>query len=99
MYESTATAAANKLGLKVQVLTVGEVGELDGAFKSAQTNKAQGLLVLPSALLNAQRLAIIRLAAAYRLPTFYEFRAYVEDGGLMRWTKYSGDVPPRSVLR
>ena len=90
IYEATASAAANKLGLKVQVLTVGEVGELEGAFKSVQANKAQGLLVLPSALLNAQRLAIIRLAAAYQLPAFYEFREFVEDGGLM---SYGPSIP------
>jgi len=90
IYEATASAAANKLGLKVQVLTVGEVGELEGAFKSARANKAQGLLVLPSALLNAQRLAIIRFAAAYQLPAFYEFREFVEDGGLM---SYGPSIP------
>jgi putative ABC transport system substrate-binding protein len=41
--------------------------------------------VLPSPFFNAQRRQLIELAARYRLPAFYEFREYVEDGGLMSY--------------
>ena len=43
------------------------------------------MLVLPSPFLNAHRHTLIRLAANYRLPAFYEFKTFVRDGGLMSY--------------
>jgi hypothetical protein len=41
--------------------------------------------VLPSPIFNAHRKRLIELAARYRLPAVYEFKNYVEDGGLMSY--------------
>ena len=89
-YESIAIAAAKELGLRIQVLVAGQEGDLDAAFKSARAGGAQGLLVLPSPYLNAERQAIVKLAATYRLPALYEFGEFVEDGGLM---SYGPNIP------
>jgi putative tryptophan/tyrosine transport system substrate-binding protein len=80
-----AATAVDKLGLTVQILEVSEVGDFEGAFRTARDNGAQALLVLPSPFLNAHRRALIELAASYRLPAVYEFKEYVQDGGLMSY--------------
>jgi putative ABC transport system substrate-binding protein len=80
-----AEAAARGLGLGVRSLKVGTVGEYDNAFKAAQRERAGGIQVLPSPIFSAQRRVLIQLAAKYRLPAIYEFRDYVDDGGLMSY--------------
>ena len=80
-----AAVAADKLGLTVQLLEVSEVGDFEGAFRAARDDGAQALLVLPSPIFNTHRRVLIELAASYRLPTVYEFKEYVQDGGLMSY--------------
>jgi putative ABC transport system substrate-binding protein len=80
-----AAAAADTLGIKARVIEVTDVASFEGAFRAAQDERAQAMLVLPSPILNANRRTLIRLAATHRLPAFYEFRVYVEDGGLMSY--------------
>jgi putative tryptophan/tyrosine transport system substrate-binding protein len=80
-----AVGAADQLGLKTRVLEVSEVAQLEGAFRTARDDRAQALLVLPSPFFNAHRRDLIKLAASYRLPAFYEFKEYVQDGGLISY--------------
>jgi putative ABC transport system substrate-binding protein len=80
-----AAAAAEKLGIKAQIVDVGDVVEYENAFRAARDDRAQALLVLRSPIFNANRRVLIKLAESYRLPTFYEFRSYVEDGGLISY--------------
>jgi putative ABC transport system substrate-binding protein len=95
--EKPATAAAGTLGIKVQALVVGDVSELEGAFNAMRKARAQALLVLPSPFFNAHRTNLIKLAASYRLPAFYEFRDYVEDGGLMSYSPSLPDMYRRAA--
>ena len=44
-----------------------------------------GLVVMPDSFLIAHRLAIISLAARYRLPTIYPYRLFAEVGGLLSY--------------
>jgi putative ABC transport system substrate-binding protein len=92
-----ASVAANKLGLTVQVLEVSEVGEFEGAFRTARGDGAQALLVLPSPVFNAHRRVLIALAARYWLPALYEFKAYVQDGGLMSYGPSLPDMYRRAA--
>jgi putative ABC transport system substrate-binding protein len=80
-----AEAAARGLGLTVRSLRVAAVEEYENAFKTAQRERAGAVQVLPSPIFGGQRRALIDLAAKYRLPAIYEFRDYVEDGGLMSY--------------
>jgi putative ABC transport system substrate-binding protein len=82
---STAEVAARGLGLTVRALKVAAVGEYENAFKMAQRERAGAIQVLPSPVFGAQRRMLVELAAKYRLPAIYEFRDYVEDGGLMSY--------------
>ena len=85
-----AEAAARALGLHPQVLVIREVGDLDGAFRSAKAGRADGVHVLPSPFFNRHRGRLAELAATHRLPAIYETREYVEAGGLM---SYGPDFP------
>jgi putative tryptophan/tyrosine transport system substrate-binding protein len=82
---SAAAGAADTLGITARILEVSEVSDFEGAFRAARDDGAQALLVLPSPFLNAHRQALIALAARYRLPALYEFKAYVQDGGLVSY--------------
>jgi hypothetical protein len=67
------------------VLEVSEVAAFETAFRIARDNRAKVMLVLPSPVLVAHRRSLIGLAVRYRLPAFYEFKPYVENGGLMSY--------------
>jgi putative ABC transport system substrate-binding protein len=82
---TAAEASARKLGLTVRTLKVAEVAEFENAFKTARSERVGAIQVLPSPYFNAERVRLAELAARYRLPAVYEFRNYVEDGGLMSY--------------
>jgi putative ABC transport system substrate-binding protein len=82
---TAAETAARSLGLTTRTLSVAGVAEFENAFKVARSERAGAIHVLPSPYFNAQRARLIKLAAQYRLPAFYEFSNYVQDGGLMSY--------------
>jgi putative ABC transport system substrate-binding protein len=82
---SAAEAAAQGLGLTARSIKVGEAAEYENAFRIARCEGAEAIHVLPSPSFNAHRARLIDLAARYRLPAIYEFKNYVEDGGLMSY--------------
>jgi len=94
---TAAAAAAVKLRLTPQTLEVRDVQGFAGAFKTARDARAQAMLVLPSPILNAHRRRLIQLAASHRLPALYEFRSYVEDGGLMSYGPSIDDMFRRAA--
>ena len=85
-----ALRAAAKLGVRAEILGVGENGELERVFRLARDRHAQAVHVLPSPFFNANRRLLARYAEQYRLPALYEFGGYAEDGGLM---SYGVDLP------
>jgi putative tryptophan/tyrosine transport system substrate-binding protein len=74
--------------LKVQLQYVGVRGpeDIETAFREATGGRANGVLVLNSAILNSRRIQIVSLATRSRLPAIYAVPEYVEDGGLMSYT-------------
>jgi putative tryptophan/tyrosine transport system substrate-binding protein len=74
--------AAPTLGVQLQSLGVRDPGELAGAFAAMSREHAEALVVLPAARFS---MGIIELAARSRLPTIWEGRAEVADGGLMAY--------------
>jgi putative ABC transport system substrate-binding protein len=91
-----AVAAADTLGLKPRVIEVSGA-DFEGAFRSARDDRAQAVLVLPSPIFSANRQSLIRLAASYRLPAFYELKGYVQAGGLMSYGPSVDDMFRRSA--
>jgi putative ABC transport system substrate-binding protein len=88
-YWQAAEAAGRKRGWPLLSLEIREVGELEGAFKTATSARAGGLLVFAAPLLFPHARRVAELAAKSRLPAMYELRPYVGAGGLI---SYGADV-------
>ena len=86
-----AEAAARGLGFSVRSFKVAGPAEYENAFRAAQSERVGAIQVLPSPYFNVHHRQLIQLAAKYRLPAIYEFKDYVQDGGLM---SYGPDINP-----
>jgi putative tryptophan/tyrosine transport system substrate-binding protein len=77
--------AAPALGVQLQSLSVPDVGELEGAFAAMRREHAEALVVIGSAISHIHSARITELAARNRLPTMWEWRDAVVEGGLMAY--------------
>jgi putative ABC transport system substrate-binding protein len=74
---------AKAFGVKLQNLDVLDSKDIEIAFRAARKGRAEGVLVLSSAILVPQRVQLTELAVKNRLPAIYSNSQYVEAGGLM----------------
>jgi len=86
--------AARALGLQLHVAELRSPDELVNAFTAMTRAGADALIVLtdPALLANLHG-RIVDLAAKHRLPAMYDWRYYVDAGGLMF---YGASIPDRS---
>jgi len=77
--------AARAMGLEPVLLDVRAPEQIEPAFAEAARQGVQGLMVGVETLAQANRQAIIELAAKHRLPAMYSAREFVEAGGLMSY--------------
>jgi putative ABC transport system substrate-binding protein len=75
--------AAEQLGIKVQPLEVHEASDFARVFAAAAGSEAVFVQWLALTGMHAQEIA--ELAMRYRLPTIYDVRFYVANGGLMSY--------------
>jgi putative ABC transport system substrate-binding protein len=92
-----AETAARTLQLRLQLLTVRGPDDLETAFTSAITGRAEALLVLASPFLYANRQTVVELAARRHLPATYEAKTFVEIGGLMSYGPSFPDMYRRAA--
>jgi putative ABC transport system substrate-binding protein len=59
--------------------------EFDAAFDALAKERIDGLLVTADPLFNFHRKKVVALAAQHRFPAIYQWREFVEDGGLMSY--------------
>jgi putative ABC transport system substrate-binding protein len=96
-------AAADAIGVKLQVLNASTSREIDGAFEAVQRERPDALFVAAAAFLNIRRIQLVQLAAFHRLAASYSLRESVEVGGLMSygpsivdayyvWASYAGRI-------
>jgi ABC-type uncharacterized transport system substrate-binding protein len=78
-------AAAQRLHLDLRVFEVGHRDELRTVFAAMAKDRVSGVTVLPLPLLTTERRLITELALRYRLPSIFQWREYVEVGGLMSY--------------
>jgi putative ABC transport system substrate-binding protein len=82
-------AAAEALGLRLQVVTAGNERELESAFDSIVRLGIEALVVGVDPWFREQRQRIASLAASHKVPASYERRDFAEAGGLL---SYGTDV-------
>lgn len=64
---------------------VHDAADFESAFRTARNAGAQAIHVMPNPFFSARRRQLVDLAARYRLPAMYEFRQFVEEGGLLSY--------------
>jgi ABC-type uncharacterized transport system substrate-binding protein len=77
--------ASRALGVKVHIERAGNEREIAAAFAAFARERAGALLVGADPYFNSQRALVIAPAAELKLPAIYEWREFVEAGGLMSY--------------
>ena len=85
-----AQEAAQRLGLKLQILDAGNAPDIDNVFAKAHELQAQAVLIAADPFLGAQRDQIAGLALRYALPVMATTREYTASGTLI---SYGTSVP------
>jgi putative ABC transport system substrate-binding protein len=78
-------AAAETLGLRLQLVPADNPGEIDGAFAAIARDRPDALIVLPSPMLFSEYGRIASLAASRRLPAMGAAREFADAGGLISY--------------
>jgi putative ABC transport system substrate-binding protein len=87
--ERDVNAAANSLGVKINVVNASTESQIDAAFATMVQQKTDALLVSANILLLVHRDRLVRLAARHEIPAIHWTREFVDAGGLM---SYGADI-------
>jgi putative ABC transport system substrate-binding protein len=90
-----ARAAAQTVGVEIEVVEASTIEQLREAFARAQRERAAGVLVAPDPFFYFEAARIARLALDTRLPSVFELREWVEAGGYSPTVRAS---PPTSAV-
>jgi ABC-type uncharacterized transport system substrate-binding protein len=90
-------AAAGSLGVQLQYLDILGTKDVEIAVREAMKARAEAVLVLQSAVMNAHRKQIADLAAKSRLPAIYNVAEFVDAGGLMTYGVSITDLHRRAA--
>ena len=85
VYALQTQAAADALGLRLQVLTAHTEADLEAAFAIMVQQRADALLVIADPFFIARREQVVALAAGHAMPAIYPIRWFSECGGLMSY--------------
>jgi putative ABC transport system substrate-binding protein len=80
-----ASAAAEKLRIKLLVLDVTKTDELDAAFGEILKQQPDAMLILADRVFLHNRQRLMEFATKHRLPTMNPYRELVESGGLISY--------------
>jgi len=92
-----AESAAPAVGIRLQIVKAREIAEFDRAFRDITEANADALTVLPSIMFNSEAKRLADLAIKNRLPAVFQFREYVDAGGLMAYGASLADLTRRSA--
>lgn len=84
--------AGRHIGRPIDILHASTVPGLDAAFATLGQTQSSALLVTADPFFNSRREQIVRLAARYSVPAIYEWREFVEAGGLISYGPSITDV-------
>ena len=91
-------SAAQGLGLKLQSLGVRSANDFDATFKAALTERAQALINLPEALVNANFKRIAEFAAKHKMPAMYSDQTAIDVNGLMFYGPNTSEIWRRAAI-
>jgi putative ABC transport system substrate-binding protein len=75
--------AARAIGQRIEIFGAeSKANEIEAAFASIARADAKGLVVGADPFFNSRRMQIVNLAARYGIPGIYEWRDFVDEGGL-----------------
>jgi putative tryptophan/tyrosine transport system substrate-binding protein len=89
--------AARALGVRILVARLSGPTDLDTAFATLKRDRVEALVVLGYVATQQTRGAIIRFAAANRLPAVYPVRDDVDEGGLFSYGANVADISRRAA--
>jgi putative tryptophan/tyrosine transport system substrate-binding protein len=78
-------AAARQLGIRLQVLEIRSVEDLESSFKAVTREKSAALIQIPDNHLTTLRPRIVEFAMKNRLPSIASTSGYAQLGGLMSY--------------
>jgi putative ABC transport system substrate-binding protein len=84
--------ASRHVGRPVEILNASTHTEIEAAFVALGRARPIALLVASDPFFNSQREQIVALAARHSIPAIYEWREFVEAGGLMSYGTSLTDV-------
>jgi putative ABC transport system substrate-binding protein len=90
--------AAQGFGVRPTYLEIKASKDIETAFRTANSKRAEALLVLASAIFNSNRKQIVNLAMSNRLPAMYPRAEYVEEGGLVTYGVNTPDLYRRAAI-
>jgi putative ABC transport system substrate-binding protein len=76
---------AQSSGIGVTIIEAREPGDLEAAFSLMATNHIDAVIVLVSPMFHVQRKQIIDRATAMGKPAIYEWKEFVQSGGLISY--------------
>jgi putative tryptophan/tyrosine transport system substrate-binding protein len=81
----TLDAAARGGGQQLIVLSAASDHDLEPAFSTLARQRAGGLVVAPDPFLDSQRERLVKLAIRHSVPTIFQWREFVQAGGLISY--------------
>jgi ABC-type uncharacterized transport system substrate-binding protein len=78
--------AARALSVRLDVMHASTAAEIDQAFPMLAQRRPQALLLAADPYYQVQRDQLVGLAAHYAIPTMYEWREFVDAGGLISYS-------------
>jgi putative ABC transport system substrate-binding protein len=81
----TIEAAAAALTVEARAVPVRHAADIENAIVAAAAAPNNAAILLPHAIIEANRFMIIEMAARHRLPVIYPLRHYAAAGGLIAY--------------
>jgi ABC-type uncharacterized transport system substrate-binding protein len=95
--ERNASAAAERLGIRLQAVDVRTAEELPQAFEAIRQARPDAFIMLADRVFLHNRASIADFAARNHLPAMYPYRELVEAGGLMSFGPNYADMHYRAA--
>ena len=93
---TNAHSAARTLGLELHVLHASAERDFDPVFANLRQLRAGGLVIGSDVFFNTQSRRLAALAVHFAVPAIYQYREFVEAGGLMSYGGSLADLYHRS---